>query len=142
MARGSNGEREQFWRALIGRQPRSGLSIRDFCESAGVSANSFFVWKRRLRSRTEQSDRRQPTLRRSTELAEEPSRRKGDSAAAGSLVPVHLIPDPVSRPASNAGAIEVEWPNGVVLRVPRNCDAGTLRDVLHALRTATDAEVP
>jgi len=131
MARGSKGEREQFWRALIGRQPRSGLSIRDFCESAGVSANSFFVWKRRLRSRNEQSDRRQPTLRRSTQLAEEPPRRKGDSAAAGSLVPVWLIPDPVSRPAPNAGAIEVQWPNGVVLRL--RCDAETLRDVVQAI---------
>ena len=51
MAQRTSGEREQFWRDLIGRQPSSGLSIASFCDQAGVSANSFFVWKSRLRSR-------------------------------------------------------------------------------------------
>ena len=58
MAQRTSGEREQFWRDLIGRQPSSGLSIASFCDQAGVSANSFFVWKRRLRSRARDSQRR------------------------------------------------------------------------------------
>jgi hypothetical protein len=64
MAKKASGEREQFWRDLIGRQPSSGLSIASFCDDAGVSANSFFVWKRRLRSQAGDSKRRPASRRR------------------------------------------------------------------------------
>ena len=30
-------DREQFWSDLIGRQQRSGQSIREFCDAEGVS---------------------------------------------------------------------------------------------------------
>lgn len=140
MAKRASQEREQFWRDLIGRQPASGLSIVQFCRQVGVSANSFFVWKRRVGPRIGQALRAKQTSRagslgrstRSNEL----------DAAAGALVPVRLIADPVGRNAPNPGAIEVQWPDGLVLRVPSGFDAGSLRDVLHALQLATDAEAP
>jgi transposase-like protein len=129
VAKETSGERERFWRGLIGRQHSSGLSIARFCDQAGVSPNSFFVWKRRLRSQHGGSNRGQPTSRRWKGLAERPSRRKSDSTAAGPLVPVRLISDPLHR----AGAIEVEWPSGVVLRMQAGWDADMVRDVLKAL---------
>lgn len=46
--RRNRGDREQFWRDLIQRQRHSGQSIRAFCESQGVSAPSFFSWRKRL----------------------------------------------------------------------------------------------
>ena len=49
MAKKASHEREHFWQDLIERQPVSGLSIAQFCKQTGVSANSFFVWKRRFR---------------------------------------------------------------------------------------------
>jgi hypothetical protein len=39
----------------------------------------------------------------------------------------------VHRQALNAGAIEVEWPDGVVLRVSAECDGRVVRDVVNAL---------
>jgi hypothetical protein len=46
---------------------------------------------------------------------------------------VRLIADPDQRHAPNALAIEVEWPNGVVLRVPAECKGRVVRDVVKAL---------
>lgn len=46
--RRNRGDREHFWRDLIQRQRHSGQSIRAFCDSQGVSAPSFFSWRKRL----------------------------------------------------------------------------------------------
>jgi transposase-like protein len=48
MRKEASDERRRFWRDLIERQPTSGLNITQFCAQAGVSQNSFYVWKRRL----------------------------------------------------------------------------------------------
>ena len=132
MGKRTSVEREQFWRDLIGRQSSSGLSITSFCHQAGVSANSFFVWKRRLRSQAEESQRRPASRRRWNRSARSsgPSRH---SPTASPLVPVRLVADPVHRKALNAGTIEVEWPDGVVLRVPVGCDPNAVRDLVKAL---------
>jgi len=131
MGKRTSVEREQFWRELIGRQPASGLSIAQFCKQTGVSANSFFVWKRRLRSQAGKSQRR-PASRRRWNRAHS-SGPSGHSPSASPLVPVRLIADPDQRHAPNALAIEVEWPNGVVLRVPAECKGRVVRDVVKAL---------
>ena len=130
MARQANEDREQFWQDLIDRQPASGLSIAQFCKQAGVSANSFFVWKRRLRP---QDGRAQHGSRTSRRRVVTRARSNGAAAAATPLVPVRLLPDPDRPGARHAAAIEVEWPNGLVLRVPVECDGRVVRDVLKAL---------
>ncbi len=132
MAKRASGEREQFWRDLVGRQPGSGLSIASFCHQAGVSANSFFVWKRRLGSQAGESQRRPASRRRLNRSASSP-RPSGHSPKASPLVPVRLVADPVHDKALNARAIEVEWPDGVVLRVPAGCDPNAVRDLMKAL---------
>jgi transposase-like protein len=131
MAKRTSVEREQFWRELIGRHPGSGLSIARFCKQTGVSANSFFVWKRRLRSQTGAFQRRSASRRRLNRARS--SRPSRHSPSASPLVPVRLMADPVHRHAPHALAIEVEWPNGVVLRVPAECDGRVVRDVVKAL---------
>ena len=89
MARQANEDRKQFWRNLIERQLASGLSIARFCEQAGVSANSFFVWKRRLRPKNGQAQRGTRTSRR---RAVTRARSNGPAAAATPLVPVRSSP--------------------------------------------------
>lgn len=42
-------ERGEFWRELIERQARSGLSVAAFCEQWRVSTASFYAWRKRLR---------------------------------------------------------------------------------------------
>jgi len=133
MAKRTSQEREQFWRDLIGRQSASGLSIAEFCRQSGVSANSYFVWKRRLRPQNGQANRGRPASRSGMRPSASSARSNQRAAAASPLVPVRLIADPVPRYAPHAGAIEVEWPDGVVLRVPVGCDPQAIRDLVKAL---------
>ena len=37
------------WRERIAEQARSGLSIKQFCKESGVTAWSFYDWRKRLR---------------------------------------------------------------------------------------------
>jgi len=37
------------WLEWLLEQPKSGLSIASFCDEKGVSANSFYLWRRKLR---------------------------------------------------------------------------------------------
>ena len=112
MAKRTSGEREQFWRDLIGRQPASGLSIAQFCKQTGVSANSFFVWKRRLRL-TERSGPTVASRRSRSNVLVKRSRSNSPAAAASPLVPVRLLADPDRRRAPNAAGHRsrvAQWP--------------------------------
>lgn len=129
MPRRTTDERRQFWRDLIERQRTSGLNIARFCADAGVSQNSFYVWKKRLPTTTQQDRAAMPRRK---------NRRK--KAGAKSLVPVRIIPD-VRRQPSTAEAIEIGWPNGLVLRIPTGCDSKTLREVFGLLTSAMNGEI-
>jgi Transposase len=41
--------KDDLWRERLAEQERSGLSVRAFCESQGVSPESFYAWRKRLR---------------------------------------------------------------------------------------------
>jgi hypothetical protein len=105
------------------------MNIARFCSDAGVSQNAFYVWKKRLL--TIALDRQVTTPRRK-------HRRK--KAVAKSLVPVRVIPD-VSHQRSTVQAIEIEWPNGVALRVAPGCDPKTLREAFGLLSLAMKDEI-
>lgn len=126
MAKKASSERKQFWRELIGRQRTSGLNIARFCEQVGVAQNSFYVWKRRLRTGVRSPDRK--------------PRRQSAALMTRSLVPVRLVSDPAQSPASTTGAIEIAWPGRVVLRVPSGCNPDTLRDVFRLLTSSQSGE--
>ncbi|MCB0113920.1 MAG: transposase [Caldilineaceae bacterium] len=42
------GYSSEQWAEWIAAQRPSGLSVVDFCESVGVSQNSFYAWRRKL----------------------------------------------------------------------------------------------
>jgi hypothetical protein len=107
MARATNGDRQRHWREVIERQRASGQSIVGFCLKEGLSPASFHAWKRRLRRR---------------------SRREAGQDVAQALLPVQVV-DAVPI---GAGKVEVEWPDGVVLRV-QGCEAQTVAAVVTAL---------
>ena len=50
-SRGVAGEKERYWRGVISKAARSGLSIRAFCEQEGVSSGQFYIWRRKLKAR-------------------------------------------------------------------------------------------
>jgi len=121
-------ERKRFWRDLVERQTASGRTIVKFCAEAGVSQNSFYVWKKRLRT----APNRQVTTPRGKHW-----RKK---AVAKSLVPVRVIPDIGHQPPTTQ-AIEIAWPNGIVLRVAPGCDPKTLREVFGLVMSAMKGEI-
>ena len=41
--------RAEYWRELIAEQKRSGVSVQRFCEDRGLTEQSFYVWRKRLK---------------------------------------------------------------------------------------------
>ena len=79
------------WQSRLRRFAASGASVAKFCLQEGVSAPSFYLWRKRLKNAT--------------------VRRPRGPAARQPFVPVRLT-GTTSRP------IEIRLPNGVRLRLP------------------------
>ena len=58
---------------------------------------------------------------------------------AKSLAPVRVIPDVEIQPPT-AKAIEIAWPNGIVLRIAAGCDSQTLCEVFSLLTSVMNGE--
>lgn len=108
MGRGYSAEQ---WAEWISEQAGSGLTIAAFCDSIGVSENSFYVWRRKLRARQDELERGAPAR----------------------LVELTVVEaDPGSHGAS--GEVEIDLPCGALVRVPG--DVGLLGQVLGVLLEA------
>lgn len=100
-------ERGQLWRERVRRQRDSGLSVAEFCEAEGVSAASFYQWRKRLAA------------------VDEPA-----TADAGPLfVPVAVRGD-VNE------SIRLELPNGLLVHFPGAIAAERLADVVRAVSSS------
>jgi transposase len=96
--------REPYWRQVLARWRRSGLSVRAFCRAEGVSEPAFYWWRRRL----DQVDHKKPAF-----------------------LPVHVVADEARETAT--GGIEVVLANGRCLRVGPGFDPDTLVKVVDLL---------
>jgi putative transposase len=102
------------WAQVIQARADSGQSIKDFCQTEGISRNAYFYWQKRLRESA------------CTELAkkEEP----------GSVSPggwVQLASGPMQQMTKSL-AIEI---NGCHITVTAETDHGLLAKVCHTLRS-------
>lgn len=118
MVRGRNTEREQYWRGVIGEQESSGLSITAFCREREVATASFFNWRRKLADRDRGVTHESPVEREET---------------AAKFVSIEL-PSPLPPPPAVQSCCEVVLPNGCRIIVPARFDAGSLREILSALK--------
>ena len=84
------------WADWIAGQAGSGLTIAAFCGSIGVSENSFYVWRRKLRA----SQSVIPLLK---------------ASPSASFVPLSIV-----ESGGTGGRIEIDLPCGAVVRVPDN----------------------
>ena len=48
MSRGSDGEKLKLWRDRFRRYAKSALSVEEFCRGEGVSAPTFYQWRKKL----------------------------------------------------------------------------------------------
>ena len=103
------GDRAEFWREKVRDQAGSGLSVSAFCRGEGISASSFYRWRRLL--------------------------GEGDGAVGATDRPPALPRENVFVPVSVVGPapalvsdtpIELILRSGVLLRVRPGFDAATL----------------
>jgi hypothetical protein len=124
MARVGKGRvsREAFWREKIADQAGSGLNVSEYCRREGLSANSFYGWRRALHSSGDDG----------------PGPRVGGGGEGVVFAPLVVS----GRGGGGIGAavvaerecgLEVVLPGGLVLRVHPSFDAATLTRLVAAL---------
>jgi transposase-like protein len=116
---------ERRWRERFERYRASGLGVQTFCLAEGVSRSSFYRWKRRLSEVRASAARPEGTPKR--ERMPAPTQNPAESV----FVPVSV----------KAGPIEVELPNGAVVRLSSEISGTVLTEVIRAvgaIRPPTD----
>jgi hypothetical protein len=104
------------WREIVRRQRASGLSLRMFCERAGVPQSSFYAWRRRVEAAPRFAEVRVMST----------SGRSERSAPA--------CVDGVSS------GIELRWADGRRVVLQRGFDHQTLADLLQVLQNGAARE--
>lgn len=113
-------EKEAYWRKMLHRQRRGGISVRQFCKDHSLSEASFYSWQREIAIRDRQSvgtTQNGSSLSRKKQAAPPP-------VNAAAFIPLRL---------SGASAMELVHPRGHVLRIPAGFDRDCLEQVLQLL---------
>jgi len=97
MDRKQNESAELVWRDRLAKFGRSNLTVKQFCRQEGVSDPTFYQWRKRL------------TKQEGQKVKAVPASRGKRAEASNPFVPVSV---------PNATFTEVEFPNGVRVRVP------------------------
>jgi transposase-like protein len=107
--------KEAFWRDAIGRQARSGLSVREFCKRHGLSEPSFYERRRMYRQRD-----------------------AVEVAAPQAFVPVVVREDRPAVTMAEANLV-IELRGGRLLRLPGSMPAGRVAELVRALEAEATA---
>jgi len=117
-------KKEAFWRDAIGRQARSGLSVREFCRRNGFSEPSFYERRRTYQER----DAQRPT-------------------PAPAFVPVMVhdeLPatDEEEMKGKTETGIVIEIRGGRALRLPGSMSARQVAELVRALELEAEGVTP
>jgi len=104
------------WKQRLESQKASGLSVAVYCLQEGVSLSSYFRWQQRLRHGV-------PT----SLIEDEADRQQAESedVGAATFLPISLKASPV----------EIELPNGGIVRLPLGVGQAALIAVIEAAGT-------
>ena len=100
------------WQQRLESFESSGLEVDAFCLQEGVSRSSFYRWRERLKGGI-------PDFM----VAENEARDRAESAEGTAFVPITLKASPV----------EIELPNGGIVRLPLGVGQAVLVDVIRAV---------
>ena len=100
------------WQERLERFKSSGLDVDVFCLQEGVSRSTFYRWKERLKDGIPDSM-----------IAEKEARDRAESAEGAAFVPITLKASPV----------EIELPNGGVVRLPLGIGQAVLVEAIRAV---------
>ena len=117
-----NAQKEAYWRDMVKRQARSGLSVRRFCSEQDISEPAFYGWRKKLAQRDQEVVARSP--------------RPSKNGAANSDNGQAFIPLAV---ADSGHALEVVHPLGYRVRISGEVNAKSLRQVLAVLEERGEA---
>lgn len=112
------------WREIFKAQKESKQPVVTFCEEKGLSVQSFYYWKKRLKGQRRAQAAEETTggalepKKRGRKPGRKPLAKSGASSMAGS--------------AGIGGSVSVEFPNGVTIRLSDAADAQVIRDVVSA----------
>jgi hypothetical protein len=115
-------EKAEFWRLVIKRQRKSGLSIRAFCRQENLSEPLFFAWRKRIEGPGH------------TAVNAEERRTKQGAAPSSSLLPVELSDKPKS--GTGGSVLEIMTPGGWTLRFGECLPSKRLSDLLSTILEA------
>ena len=99
------------WQERLESFKASGLTLDVFCLKEGVSRSTFYRWKDQLRDGIPKSM-----------LSEKAARDEAESAEGTAFVPISLKASPV----------EIELPNGGIVRLPLGVGQAVLVEVIRA----------
>ena len=99
------------WQERLESFKASGLEVDVFCLKEGVSRSTFYRWVRQLKDGIPESM-----------LAEKADRERAESAEGAAFVPISLKASPV----------EIELPNGGIVRLPLGVGQAVLVEVIRA----------
>ncbi len=100
------------WQERLESYRASGLEIDVFCLKEGVSRSTFYRWVDRLKDGIPESM-----------VAEKAARQRAESAEGAAFVPISLKASPV----------EIELPNGGIVRLPLGVGQVVLVEVIRAV---------
>lgn len=126
MAKGQQRDprKEAFWRGVLGRFDRSGLSVRGFCRQENITEPAFYAWRRIVAERD--AERRQVHPR--------PRKQRTTRPCVPAFVPLVLRNESAS--VADTGII-VELRNRRVLRLPAGVAAERLTELVRAVEAVT-----
>lgn len=117
MGRGIDVARHEVWRRRLERFSRWSGTVAEFCRREGVTQGTFYLWRKRLPQEGASSGAV------GSILAPEAVRPTGHASGVASFVELSLT--------GRAAMVEIELPNGAVVRVPAEHEA-TLRVAIGA----------
>jgi len=112
-------QKEAYWRDIVKRQGRSGLSVRRFCAEEDISEPSFYGWRKKLAGRGQEKEK-----------VVTPKSRASRTGSVNSSNGQAFIPLAV---ADAECVLEVIHPLGYRVRITGEVNAKSLRQVLDAL---------
>jgi hypothetical protein len=108
------------WQERLESYKASGLEIGTFCDQEGISRSTFYRWIERLKGGIPESM-----------TAEKAAREEAESSPAA-FVPITLKASPV----------EIELPNGGIVRLPLSVGQAVLLDVIRAVGSLNPCKRP
>jgi hypothetical protein len=109
------------WRARLESFKASGLSVDVFCLQEGVSRSTFYRWREQLKDGIPDAM-----------IAEREARDRAESAEGAAFVPISLKASPV----------EIQLPNGGVVRLPLGVGQAVLMEAIRAVGTLRPWKAP